>query len=255
MSDDQNEHNPYAPPRPIATSEERGRPRGQRFSNEGVTAWQEDGRILAPRFGGELPDRCVVCNKHTTYKLTRTFQWHAPGYYLLICAGWIVYLIALLIVRKTATLQIGLCDEHEARRKNGLMITWLGLGAGVLFMVLGGTSNSPVLMMVGLVGLLVGLVVGGIRSRVVRVWKIDESHVWLLAGPEFVRSLPTSPDGDEPGPTPAPRKKKKKRAKKPAVTVDDELREMLEDSPEETPEEKPAKTPEEKPAAEGDEES
>ncbi len=254
MSNDQNERNPYAPPRPVAAFEARERPRRQGFSNEGVTAWQDDGRVLMPRFGGELPDRCVVCNKHTTYKLTRTFQWHAPGYYFLICAGWIVYLIVLLIVRKTATMQIGLCDEHEQRRKNGLMITWIGLAAGVLFMILGGTGDSPVLVMIGLVGLIVAAVVGGIRSRVVRVWKMDEETVWLTAGAEFVRSLPTSPEGDEPAPAAAPRKKKKKKpAKKPPETLDDQLREMLDETAPET--ETPGETPEKKPADEDDDES
>lgn len=244
MKDD--DQNPYAPPRSDVAPQRRAGPRDKRSSNAGVTAWQDDGRIVMPAFGGELPDRCVVCNTPTDYKRKTTFQWHSPGYYFLICVGWVVYLIALFIVRKTATVYLGLCDEHEARRKSGVTITWIGVGLGVLLLIVGGNVDSPGLMLFAAAGMLVALIVGAQRTRVARVWKIDESHIWLTAGPEFVRSLPDSPDGDETeaASLPATRKRMKKRARKPGMTVDDELRAMLEDLPEETPEGEPAPTPE-----------
>jgi hypothetical protein len=276
MKDD--EQNPYAPPRAAVGREVPVRTRPKRYSKEGVTAWQDDGRVVMPAFGGELPDRCVVCNRPTDYKVKRTFQWHNPGYYVLICAGWIVYLIVLFFVRKTATVYLGLCDEHEARRKSGVTMTWVGVGAGVFLILVGRFVDAPLLLLVAALGMLVALIVGGRRARVATVWKIDESHVWLKAGPEFVRSLPDSPDGDAPDAAFQARRKKKKRAKtldaavddelrrirgedpvetpdaKPAATVDDELRAMLGDAPAEAPGEKAASTPEEKPADEGDEE-
>ncbi len=206
---DEGEQNPYAPPR---VTDEVAPGRQGRSSEDGGNAWFENGQIILPRFGGELPERCVVCNRSTDFKLRRTVQWHAPGYYFLICAGWIVYLIVLLIVRKTAVLHLGLCDVHQARRKSGLAFLWGGVGAGLLLMLVGSNTRTPALTVLALVGMLAGVIAGATRVRLVTIKKIDEGHVYLTAGEDFMRSLPTSPDSDEPAPP--PRKRKKKRPAK-----------------------------------------
>ena len=244
----EDDHNPYAPPRAVLGSEEAPRTRQPQGSNEGVTAWQDDGRIVMPATGGELPDRCVVCNKPTDFKRTTRFHWHPQGYYVLLFAGWVGYLFALYFVRRRAVVDLGLCAEHEARRKSGQMLTLAGVGAGLFLVLLRRFIDEPVVLSLMALTMIVTLVLGYSRSRVARVWRIDESHVWLNAGPAFVRSLPHSPDGDEDEPSPAARKKKQKRAEEPILTVDDELRAML---GEEESEEEPAGTAGEEPSDEG----
>lgn len=174
---------------------------------------------MLPRYGGELPDRCVMCNQETDFKLLRNLQWHPPALSLLMCAGWLPYFIAVMVMRKTATIHVGLCYEHERRRKNGLLILWLGVGLFLLLFFVAMLANGPILLVLAFLVLLVGLLVGGIQARVVRVNKIDDQHVYLIASDAFMHSLPTSQEeADEP--RPAPRKKKKKKpARRPAFAA------------------------------------
>ncbi|MFO0586017.1 MAG: hypothetical protein U0441_00690 [Polyangiaceae bacterium] len=217
MSDD--EQNPYAPPSPVFDEPPRRRGPAPRDASDSGRAWFSGGHIVLPRYGGEMPDRCVMCNQATDFKLLRNVQWHPPWISLLMCAGWLPYLIAASLTRKRSTIHVGLCYEHERRRKNGLLILWMAVGFfGLLFFV-AMMSNGPGLMMLALLVLLIGVAVGGIQSRVVRVNRIDDQFVYLIASDVFMHSLPTSPEeADEP--RPAPRKKKKKKpARRPALAA------------------------------------
>lgn len=189
--------NPYAPPSP-ETDAEAPRPgksgKKRKRKANGTNCWQENGQVVILKDGGELPDRCVVCNKPTDYKLRKTFSWHNPGLYLLVLAGWLIYVIVAAVVRKTGTVNLGLCDEHRVRRKNGLVVLWVGLAAGLLMVLVGATNDSPVAMLVGLAALTGSLIAGGIMSRVASPTKIDVDHVRLKAGAPFVASLPHADD-------------------------------------------------------------
>lgn len=162
------EQNPYAPPRPIEDERPARAPSwGAAPSSEG--AWREGDLCVVPRLGGEMPDRCVVCNRDTDFKLRRTLWWHPPGYYLLICAGWLVYIIAALIVRKSATVEVGLCEEHRRRRENGVTLMWVGGVTGLLVMIVGVAVKLAIFMLLGLIGMLVCLIAGAVSARVVGV--------------------------------------------------------------------------------------
>lgn len=208
MNDD---YNPYAPPTALPDEPARRAPSWDR--DDTSTAWQENGQVVVPKLGGELPDRCVVCNRPTDYKHKQTFQWHPPAYYVLVCAGWIVYLIVMLIVRKTATVELGLCDEHRVRRKNGLIIAGVGFIGAFAAMLLASSSRWTGLMVVSVVAMIALPLVGTFMARVATVAKIDDTHLWLKAGEPFVASLPLSPDE---APARPPVKKKKKKKKPPA---------------------------------------
>jgi hypothetical protein len=200
--------NPYAPP--IDVPEERAPARRGGGGSGGHGVWRENGQAVMAREGAELPDRCVICNAPTEYKLRKTFLWHPPGYYALILAGWLFYLIAILFVRKSATVELGLCEQHLTRRKNGLIITWAGLAIGLVVLIAGLSATSPALILFGVVVLLVCLAVGGSMARVASAARIDDSYLWLKAGEPFVSSLPRSPD-EEPLPRPTKKKRRYKR--------------------------------------------
>jgi hypothetical protein len=82
-------------------------------------------------------------------------------------------------LRKTATVEVGLCEDHSAVRSRDIMITWaLGfLSIGSFFLA----SQLEDLTFVGIGSLLIlaTAIYGIVRVRVVTPTKIDEQFVWL----------------------------------------------------------------------------
>jgi GYF domain 2/Domain of unknown function (DUF4386) len=154
--------------------------------------WRNE-KLLVMDQGAQLPDRCVKCNAHSNVRLKRKLYWHNPGYYLLIFVGVLIYVIVALSVRKTAEVEIGLCDLHSTRRKKGILISW---GIFALSLVLIGcaivfSNGWPALL--GAVGILAALVYAAISTTTVHVSKIDE-RVWLKGVcAEYLSAFPTEP--------------------------------------------------------------
>jgi hypothetical protein len=122
---------------------------------------------------------------------------------MIVFPGLIFYIIVALIVRKTATIMVPLCEEHRARRSKGILIAWLAaLGGFALFFVPAVSGNFtsalndsiPIFILLGIVMILFGLIFGMIRSQPVTPKKIDKTHVWLnKVCPEYLASLPPVP--------------------------------------------------------------
>ena len=75
-----------------------------------------------------LPNRCIKCNEPAGRTLKRTLSWHHPALYFSIFGGALIYVLLALILRKTAIVEIGLCEDHSAVRRRDIAITWtLGL--------------------------------------------------------------------------------------------------------------------------------
>lgn len=126
-----------------------------------------------------LPGRCVKCNAYTDERLKRKLTWHHPALYLLIFVSLLVYAIVAMVVRKTATVNIGFCPEHLAVRKRNLAITWgLGLLAIVSF-VMGAVLEDLTFIFAILPLLLATAIYGIVTLRVVVPTKIDDHYVWL----------------------------------------------------------------------------
>ena len=193
------EYNPYAPPAP-GTEDPEARPRHKsrkkKRDADGSGCWQEDRLVVLEKFSGALPDRCVVCNRKTSFKLTKRFSWHPQGLYLLILAGWLVYFIVAAFVRKHATVSFGLCKEHQAKRTKGLQTLWGGVGGSALVMFLGGVLAGGWAVALGAVSLGLFAIVGRRMVRVISATKITDTLVWMKAGIPFVDSLPEGPDDD-----------------------------------------------------------
>src|SRR4051794_27642362 len=101
--------NPYAPPSLEADSA-----RADSGLLSGYTgALRREGDLLViPVVGASFPKRCVVCNQPGVKRLQRKLFWHPPGYYLLILAGALIYVIAAMTVRKRASFEVSLCAAH-----------------------------------------------------------------------------------------------------------------------------------------------
>jgi hypothetical protein len=127
----------------------------------------------------QLPDRCVKCNVSTQRKLKRNFRWHPPVLYLLIVAGFLIYLILALVLGKTATVELGLCETHAAARRRDIFIAWmlvlLSFAAFYLLVV----TEEMSLIFVSLLLFLGGVVYGIVKARIVAPEKIDNQYVWL----------------------------------------------------------------------------
>ena len=149
-------------------------------------------RALVMGRDARLPDRCVKCNAPAQgRRLKRNLFWHPPLVYLLLLVNLLVFIIVGSITRKKATIEIGLCQKHAARRKADLLIAWLlGLtSVGLLFAGL--TAELWVLGACGGVLLLVAMIFGAIRVPLVSARKIDRERIHLngVCKP-FLHTLP-----------------------------------------------------------------
>ncbi len=153
--------------------------------------WRE-GKVLVMRKGGDFPDRCIKCNAPSVAPKRRvSLSWHSPWLYLLILLQIIVYAIVALIVRKTAKVHVGLCEQHQKRVLWSRVIGWGGL---VVECALGyaaiatGRSELGLLALALLLPWLIAFIVVG---RLLLPQRIDDRYVRLKGcGPAFLASLP-----------------------------------------------------------------
>jgi len=173
--------NPYAPPRqesdyfPLQTG-------------QGGGLRREGNLVVCSSRGTVFPPRCVICNEPAPHRLRRKLYWHPPGYYAIICIGALFYVIVALIVRKTAELELGLCTAHSARRRNGILLGWIGvpvcLVGGVVL-----ADIAPELMLLGWLAGFGCLIAAVLMVRLIQPRRIDETTAWLKVGKPFLESL------------------------------------------------------------------
>jgi hypothetical protein len=166
----------------------------QRLKEEGrVAAIWRDGKFLVAANDSVLPDRCVKCNAPAIgSKMTKKFYWHPPAFYLLICAGVLIYAIIAMIVRKKSILHLGICAEHRSRRSRSIAITWITVAAAIFSIVVAAATDSGGLAFIGIFLLLGAMIFGLIATQLVAPTKIDhQSVVWLKGvSPSYLESLP-----------------------------------------------------------------
>ncbi|MEN3334510.1 MAG: hypothetical protein V7641_3875 [Blastocatellia bacterium] len=162
------------------------------WSSTGV--WQQKNMLVMHK-QATLPDRCVKCNRPANgRRLNKTFSWHHPALYLLVVVGLLIYVIAALIVRKTAVLHLGLCDEHFSKRRTDIWVSWGILALSVALIILGAATNLPALFLIGIVLIFVAAIYGAVSANLVAVQKIDEQYVWLKRiNKDYLLMLPELP--------------------------------------------------------------
>ena len=173
--------NPYAPPRLDLDYHP-----SHAGSDGGLR--REGDLVVIPTRGAVFPARCVVCNDPAPHRLQRKLYWHPPAYYATICLGALIYVIVALIVRKAANFEIALCDVHSARRRNGILLGWIG----VPLCFIGGALLSgvaPEWPLVGMVTGLILLIVAVVMVKLVTAARIDDRNAWLKVGKPFLDSI------------------------------------------------------------------
>jgi hypothetical protein len=177
-------HNPYAPSRAVlAQTDGRGR------SDE----VRREGKFIVMAVDATLPHRCVKCNAQPDEPTkTRTLYWHHPAIYLVILFNLIIYAIVAYAVRKTIKLEVPLCLEHKKRRRNAILLAWIGvIAAFVLPIAFGSEENGGAWVLFCVLLFFVSCLAGIFRSRLLYGKKIDADEARLGgAGREFLDSLP-----------------------------------------------------------------
>lgn len=142
------------------------------------TIWRDKSTLVMTK-EALLPNRCIKCNEPTGERLKRKLTWHHPALYLTILISILVYAILAMVIRKTATVNVGFCEDHLSTRRRHLAITWILGIAGLLFLPLAGVLEDGTFVFIGLLLLLVTAIYGIVTLRVVVPTKIDNHFVWL----------------------------------------------------------------------------
>jgi hypothetical protein len=106
----------------------------------------------------------------------------------------LIYLIVALIVRKAATVEIGLCHEHLAKRRRDIWITIGLLIGGLIGLALAIGSSDGTYLLIAFPLLIASLIYGIVAVRVVAPAKIDHQFVWLTGvNKDYLDELPAWP--------------------------------------------------------------
>jgi len=161
------------------------------FGQEGGV-WR-DGDTLVMLKTARLPDRCIKCGLPTNGShLKKKLAWHHPALALLVLAGVFIYLIVALIVRKTAVVEISLCEEHIRKHRIAVIGTWLVFLLGIVFMILAVSAESLGTAGFGMLLLFASAIGAATWARIVQVKKIDDHYIWLRGVDEsFLAPLPS----------------------------------------------------------------
>lgn len=174
------ETNLYAPPKSEQLS---ATPSGQFI-------WREGKKIVVLKQGHAFPDRCFKCNQPAVApRRTRKLSWHNPWLYLLILFNILIYAIVASIVRKRASVDIGLCVKHQKRFVWSRIIGWVGFLPvfGLLFFSF---SQPPAAIIAGCLLVLAWLISLIVLGNTILAQRIDTDFIRIKGcGPEFLASL------------------------------------------------------------------
>jgi hypothetical protein len=96
-----------------------------------------------------------------------------------------------MVVRKTAVVNFGLCEEHRESRKLSMIITVLLAFVAILSSIAGVQFESPLLFLVGIGLVIAAAIYGSLTIRVVTPTKIDEHFVWIKgADTSYLQEFP-----------------------------------------------------------------
>lgn len=181
--------NPYAPPGMPAHYPHSPHP-GAPYPPAEAPCWREGDAACLWKQAAVLPPRCVKCNAPAQHRVKKTLYWHEPWVYLTILGGVLIYALVALAIRKKADVNWALCDTHHGRRRLGIGIAVGSVLLGVMTAILGGSMDSPDLIVLGLATVTILPIAGLIVARNITPARIDDQRVWVKAGAPFLESIP-----------------------------------------------------------------
>lgn len=142
------------------------------------TIWRSNSALVMSK-RALLPQRCVKCNAPTRQTLKRNLRWHHPALYISILGSLLLYVILAMVLSKSATVHVGLCETHLAARKRDIIISCFLVLVSFASFYLASVMEDMNLVFVGAILFLGGVIYGIIRTKVVAPQKIDDHYVWL----------------------------------------------------------------------------
>lgn len=156
-------------------------------------------KLLVMEKTAVLPDYCVKTNQPAEKRILRTYVWYHPLFHLLLFLGPLIYIIVVLIVRKTVKVEIPISQEEANRRNFGLAIAWLlGLSGPAILLIAGilaKTQNNveyfPIGIAAGMIVSVVGLAIGQSKATIVTIAKITNDYIYFKGvNPNFLDRFP-----------------------------------------------------------------
>jgi hypothetical protein len=138
--------------------------------------------------GDRFPRMCVRCGEDAGVSRWRRFAWMPGWAYVLILAGLLPWLLAVLFTRRTMAVMVPVCHRHVNQWRNLNLYMWLGLLFWIAYAVvavlavdeLPGDAGTAVIA-VGIFGALGWLVTGLILvQRSVRAGEITDRWIDLV---------------------------------------------------------------------------
>jgi hypothetical protein len=136
---------------------------------------------------------CIRCGARATGTVRRNFYWHEPWIWILILAGLVIYAIVAMVVRKRLDVQVPLCAEHRARRRNLILTAWGIVAGGIAVPIVLGVLdlNVGLGVVVTILAVLTGSILGSAVVNPIRPAEInDGGGTFRGAGAAFLRTLP-----------------------------------------------------------------
>jgi hypothetical protein len=151
-----------------------------------------------------LPARCVKSNQPVEgRRLQRNLSWYHPLLYLALLASPLVFIILAYVLRKQATVYLGLSEPWFCKRRLAILIAWMMGVLGVVIMVAsivivsdpqGRTPWVGWGILLGIVVILAAAIYGSAASQMVRPVRITDDYIWLKGvHPDFLADLPPWP--------------------------------------------------------------
>jgi hypothetical protein len=161
------------------------------------------GKQLVMHRNATLPERCVKSNEPSLRYLRRNLSWHHPALYLTVFIGILLYVIFALMMRKQATVYIGLSEKWFRKRRFAILLGWaiaLCGGAVMTVSLLSLTDPHGAATWGGwgiLFGFLLGfggILYGVFASQMIAPVRITKEYIWLKGvHPDFLADLPEWP--------------------------------------------------------------
>jgi hypothetical protein len=121
----------------------------------------------------------LKCNAPTNGKLMRrTLSWYPPWVIIITVVSPLIGLIVAMVVRKTAVVEIGICDAHRKRRMRNITIGTVLMIACFVLLIVTLVNESGIGALFSLIGFIAGIVFL-VMARLVNVQKIDDNSVWI----------------------------------------------------------------------------
>lgn len=138
-------------------------------------------RVLVMGRNALLPDRCVKCNAPAKgRRLKRDLYWHNPLIYVFLFANILIYALIAMVVRRKASVEVGLCEKHYTGRRTAIAVAWGLVLAAAASIAAGATAVDMGYMVgVGMFLLIAGLIYAAVKTPVVSARKIDKEYVWV----------------------------------------------------------------------------